>query len=149
MTVYLVGAGPGDPGLVTVRGAEALARADVVVFDRLAPPALLELEVLDHVGHVGLGALDARGLQPAVELATGGADERPARQVLLVAGLLADQHHARAFQALAEDSLGCAAPEVAAAAAGRRLAERLERAALGQERCGVVRFWAGSDRVRR
>ena len=41
--VYLVGAGPGDPKLITVRGAEVLARADVVVFDRLASPALLEL----------------------------------------------------------------------------------------------------------
>lgn len=43
MTVYLVGAGPGDPGLLTVRGAEVLARADVVVHDRLAQPSLLEL----------------------------------------------------------------------------------------------------------
>ena len=42
-TVYLVGAGPGDPKLITVRGAEVLALADVVVFDRLASPALLEL----------------------------------------------------------------------------------------------------------
>jgi len=41
--VALVGAGPGDPKLITVRGAEALAGADVVVFDRLAAPALLEL----------------------------------------------------------------------------------------------------------
>ena len=43
MTVFLVGGGPGDPGLLTLRGAEVLARADVVVHDRLADPRLLEL----------------------------------------------------------------------------------------------------------
>jgi uroporphyrinogen III methyltransferase / synthase len=43
MTVWLVGAGPGDPGLLTRRGAEVLARAEVVVHDRLANPVLLEL----------------------------------------------------------------------------------------------------------
>jgi uroporphyrin-III C-methyltransferase len=40
--VVLIGAGPGDPELITVKGARALAEADVVVYDRLASPALLE-----------------------------------------------------------------------------------------------------------
>ncbi len=39
--VYLVGAGPGDPGLVTVKGKECLERAEVVLYDYLANPALL------------------------------------------------------------------------------------------------------------
>ena len=41
-TVALVGGGPGDPGLITVRGRRLLAEADVVVADRLAPSGLLD-----------------------------------------------------------------------------------------------------------
>jgi uroporphyrin-III C-methyltransferase/precorrin-2 dehydrogenase/sirohydrochlorin ferrochelatase len=47
-SVALVGGGPGDPELITVRGRRLLARADVVVADRLAPPELLA-ELAPHV----------------------------------------------------------------------------------------------------
>lgn len=51
-TVALIGGGPGDPELITVRGRRLLAQADVVVADRLAPPELLaelppHVEVID------------------------------------------------------------------------------------------------------
>ena len=41
--VWLVGAGPGDPGLITVRGRELLSEAEVVLYDALSHPALLDV----------------------------------------------------------------------------------------------------------
>src|SRR5713226_10519746 len=40
-SVYLIGAGPGDPGLITARGMQCLAEADVVLYDHLVNPRLL------------------------------------------------------------------------------------------------------------
>lgn len=58
-TVYLVGAGPGDEGLMTLRGAEVLASADVILHDQLIGPRALEharsdAELID-VGKIGGG----------------------------------------------------------------------------------------------
>ncbi|HJU06113.1 MAG TPA: uroporphyrinogen-III C-methyltransferase [Nitrospiraceae bacterium] len=59
-TVYLVGAGPGDPRLLTIRGKECLERADVVLYDYLANPVLLALVPAQaeriYVGRRGRGA---------------------------------------------------------------------------------------------
>jgi len=55
--VYLIGAGPGDPGLITVRGRECIARADVVIYDYLANDELLSFARPDaeliYAGKVG------------------------------------------------------------------------------------------------
>ncbi len=57
--VYLVGAGPGDPGLLTVRGRELLSRAEVVLYDYLASRSLLALapETAERI-YVGKQAAD-------------------------------------------------------------------------------------------
>ena len=45
--VYLVGAGPGDPGLITVKGMECIQKADVIIYDYLAHPSLLRYAAPD------------------------------------------------------------------------------------------------------
>ncbi len=52
--VYLIGAGPGDPGLITVKGRDCLRRADVVVYDYLANPAFLR-ELPEHAERIYVG----------------------------------------------------------------------------------------------
>jgi uroporphyrin-III C-methyltransferase len=65
--VLLVGAGPGDPELITVRGARALSEADVVVYDRLAPPALLDL-LPEHAERIYVGKEPGRAPVPQTEI---------------------------------------------------------------------------------
>lgn len=64
--VYLVGAGPGDPGLLTRRGAEVLGRAEVLVYDGLVHTALLEL-VPSTCTRVYAGKKHARGRPPLTQ----------------------------------------------------------------------------------
>ncbi len=75
-----------------------------------------ELEVLHRIGDVDLAAVDAGLLQRPVEHLAGRADEGMAGEVLLVAGLLADQHQRRMVRAFAEHGLRGILPQRAGAA---------------------------------
>jgi uroporphyrin-III C-methyltransferase len=61
VTVYLVGAGPGDPGLLTLRGADLLRQCDVVIHDRLIARSLLDMAPA-HAERIDVGK--ARGSAP-------------------------------------------------------------------------------------
>jgi uroporphyrinogen III methyltransferase / synthase len=57
--VYLVGAGPGDPGLLTLKGLECVRRAEVLVYDRLASPSIVAEAPLDaEMVYVGKASSD-------------------------------------------------------------------------------------------
>jgi uroporphyrin-III C-methyltransferase len=72
LTVALVGAGPGDPGLITVRGLELLRSCDVLVHDRLVAPELVDEAPADaiRVAHEGHGQEEVNRLLVAL----GGSD---------------------------------------------------------------------------
>jgi len=66
-TVYLVGAGPGDPGLITWRGLEVLRAADSIVYDRLASPELLlQVRAEARLHYVGKAAANHALTQPEI-----------------------------------------------------------------------------------
>jgi uroporphyrinogen III methyltransferase/synthase len=65
--VHLVGAGPGDPGLLTVRGRELLASCDCVVYDYLVEPAIVALAAPDVVRHY-VGKRGGRSSTPQTEI---------------------------------------------------------------------------------
>jgi uroporphyrinogen III methyltransferase / synthase len=65
--VYLVGAGPGDPGLITVKGVRCLEAADVVVYDALANPRLLQ-HARPEAERIYVGKLAGRHTLPQEEI---------------------------------------------------------------------------------
>jgi uroporphyrinogen III methyltransferase/synthase len=83
MTVYLVGAGPGDPGLLTARALELIATADVIIHDRLIPETALDGARADaeliYAGKEGGGASVSQDDIQALLLEHGGAGRQVVR----------------------------------------------------------------------
>ncbi|MCH9790966.1 MAG: uroporphyrinogen-III C-methyltransferase, partial [Planctomycetes bacterium] len=63
--VYLVGAGPGDPGLITIKGIECLQQADLILYDGLVNPLLLQhvSSAVERTCRVEVGSKNRRMLQ--------------------------------------------------------------------------------------
>ena len=65
MTVYLVGAGPGDPGLITVRGLDLIRSCDALVYDVLVAPELVAEAPADALADPARGLEQARDQRAA------------------------------------------------------------------------------------
>ena len=65
--VFLIGAGPGDPGLLTLRGKAILESADTVVYDRLVPEELL-LDLASHIRLIDAGKMPGNHSIPQEEI---------------------------------------------------------------------------------
>ncbi|RYZ08122.1 MAG: uroporphyrinogen-III C-methyltransferase [Myxococcales bacterium] len=144
--IWLVGAGPGEPGLITVRGQSVLSRADVVLYDALAHPALLEACPQAELRNVGKryneeSAAQGEIIRQMIELA------RQGKRVVRLKGgdPLLFARGAEEALALAEAGIqfeivpGIASPIAASAYAGISLTHR--------EVSGSVTFITGSDRA--
>lgn len=110
-------------------------------------PSGLPFEVLDRVRDVGGAAVDPGFVEGAVEQLRGRPDERRAGPVLLVARLLADEHHLARHLPLAEHGLRRVGVQWAAATALHRVAERAGRERVRHEgRRGRIRHAGGHGR---
>ncbi|MFQ5997025.1 MAG: uroporphyrinogen-III C-methyltransferase, partial [Dehalococcoidales bacterium] len=65
--VYLVGAGPGDPGLISVKGLECLKRAEVIIYDRLLDERLLD-SAPPHAERIYAGKTAGEHIKPQAEI---------------------------------------------------------------------------------
>jgi len=81
--VYLVGAGPGDPGLLTLRGRECIAEADVIIHDYLVDPRMLRFAR----PRAEIGARRHGVLRQGVDARMDGARQSTADAALARAGL--------------------------------------------------------------
>jgi uroporphyrinogen III methyltransferase/synthase len=142
--VSVVGAGPGDPGLLTGRGQRALGEAQVVVFDGSLPPALLDLAPPD-AERVRVGATPEdtggvpRGAVPALLVARARAGLHVVRLLAGDAGDFGAEASALVDAGLAFEVVpGVSRPVAAAASAGVSLDGDTVAVPVGPGRLGVV-----------
>src|SRR5262245_42546676 len=93
--------------------------------------ARLPVEMLHDVGHIDLLPIDPRGVERAGEQLAGRADKRPADSILLIAGLLTDEHESGLPRPFAEDRLRAALPQFARLAARGGVSHAWQRGVRG------------------